>query len=103
MLSMILLAASTLTSAQAALPPASSAGSLPSRVIGTVGREECPSASVRIIDESRKGLRARRLGELPPGQLELSVLREVDGCPIPAVVREDLGEPLNPAGRPLRR
>jgi hypothetical protein len=25
---------------------------------------------------------------MPPGRLELAVLREVDGCPIPAVVRE---------------
>lgn len=34
----------------------------------------------------------RRLGELPPGKLVLTVLRKDErGCPIPLVVREGIG------------
>ncbi len=43
---------------------------------------------------------ARRLGELPPGNLELAVLREVDGCREPVIVRYGIGAA---AGQPARR
>ena len=52
--------------------------------------EECPNARVRQADRV-VGARARRLDELPPGRLELTVLRQLDGCAIPAVVRENIG------------
>ena len=52
--------------------------------------EDCPNARVRQADRVA-GARARRLDELPPGRLQLTVLREVDGCAIPAVVRENIG------------
>ena len=52
--------------------------------------KSCPRAEVRRA-ERPKGLRAERLIELPPGRLELTVLREFDGCPIPAVLREGIG------------
>ena len=53
---------------------------------------KCPNATVRQADEGAAP-RARRLDELPPGRLELAVLREVDGCPIPAVLQEGIGGP----------
>ena len=65
------------------------------------GREECPRAEPRLARQPRQ-VRPQRLIELPPGRLELTVLREVDGCPIPAVLREGLGAASNPEGRPNR-
>lgn len=40
-----------------------------------------------------KGARAeaRKLGDLPSGDLHLAVVREVDGCPVPTVVRQGIG------------
>lgn len=52
--------------------------------------EDCPNARVRQADRM-SGAQAQRLDELPPGRLELTVLRQVDGCAIPAVVRESIG------------
>ena len=52
-------------------------------------RAECPDLSPRIADERRRGMQPRRLDELPPGRLEYAVFREVDGCPIRAVVHEE--------------
>ena len=37
-------------------------------------------------------VRARKLGEMPPGKQLLAVYREVDGCPKPIVVREEVGQ-----------
>ena len=55
-----------------------------------VKMRECPSATVHMADQPNRAV-ARRLDELPPGRLELTVLREVNGCPIPAVLREGIG------------
>jgi hypothetical protein len=35
----------------------------------------------------------QRLDQLPQGRLTLTVLREVDGCPQPATIREGYGAP----------
>ena len=61
----------------------------------------CPRAEVRMA-EWPKGVRAERLIELPPGRLELTVLREFDGCPIPAVIREGIGGFEAPTPNPGR-
>jgi len=55
-------------------------------------RKDCPDLSPRIAEERQRGIRPRRLDELPPGLLEYAVHREVDGCPIRAVVHENAGE-----------
>ncbi len=52
---------------------------------------QCPDSRPRLADQHDRPGQARRLGDLPPGQLELAVLRKVDGCAIPAIVREGLG------------
>lgn len=57
---------------------------LPDRAV----RKVCPDLGPRIATVLRKSVRPQRLDELPPGRLEHSVFRQVDGCPIPAVVRE---------------
>lgn len=36
---------------------------------------------------------ARRLGDLPPGDLQLTVMREVDGCLEPVIVRHNFETP----------
>jgi hypothetical protein len=41
-----------------------------------------------------QALGPQRLDQLPPGNLTLTVLREVDGCPQPATVREGYGAPV---------
>ena len=60
--------------------------------------ESAPPVHRGIGDPSRT-VRPRTLDELPPGRLELTVLREVDGCPIPVVLREGLGAAPAPERR----
>ena len=90
-----------------ALAPATS----PLRPIEPRGREtprvaagECPEARSYYAGKSPSAATARRLDQLPPGRLELTVLREVNGCPIPAVIREGMGAASDPDGHePDRR
>lgn len=65
--------------------------------------KDCPRATLRYAEEDvRRG--ARRLIELPPGRLELAVMREFDGCPIPAILRDGIGgRPQGPEGQSGRR
>jgi hypothetical protein len=41
--------------------------------------------------ESVGKLGSKRLGELPPGELVLTVYREENGCPKPVIVRQNIG------------
>lgn len=96
MLLTVLLAAIQMLAAP--LGPAASATE-PVPHAGGVGQGvKCPHATVRQADDGRT-LRPRRFNELPPGRLELAVLREVDGCPIPAVLQENIGGGPAPARR----
>ena len=92
MLLTILLAALQLAQAPAA--PAPEAGLRP-LVRPDAGPKHCPRATLRYAEENGPS-GPRRLIELPAGRLELAVMREFDGCPIPAVVREGFG------GNPVR-
>lgn len=51
--------------------------------------EHCPGA-IRPTDSPGK-LSSKRLGELPPGQVVLTVYRSENGCPKPVVVRQNVG------------
>lgn len=53
--------------------------------------KSCPDLGPRIATVLRKTVRPQRLDELPPGRLELTVMRELDNCPIPVVIREGIG------------
>ena len=69
------------------LPSALPARALPETgmpVIGTVPRECAGPHAKRVGD--RPPPRARKLGEMPPAQPIYTVLRKVDGCPIPVKV-----------------
>lgn len=57
-----------------------------------------PPISPGVGDRTRP-VPPRTLDKLPPGRLELSVLREVDGCAIPAVLREGIGGAPEPERR----
>lgn len=59
-------------------------------------RQDCPDIGPRIADERGRSPRARRLDELPQGQLEYAVFRQVDGCAIRAVVHENAGGSSEP-------
>ena len=77
-------------------------GSVLSNFGSNAPRKECANPSTRMADERQRGNQARRLDELPPGRLELAVLREVDGCVIPAVVHEGIGGNRDPEGADRR-
>ena len=55
------------------------------------------------VHHARRGapVRPRNLGELPPGNLELAVYRQLEGCEVPAIVRQNIGAVSGPA-RPRR-
>lgn len=103
MLFMILLAAFALPPAQSA-PPAGPSAASPSARAVVSQQPECRQATPRTADlPSTQGLRPRRLDELPQGRVELAVLREVDGCVIPAVLNEGIGNLPAPPQRFDRR
>lgn len=60
-----------------------------------LAERDCPSTS-HMAREVVIDAAPRKLGELPPGQLEYAVLRQIAGCPIPAVIRSGIGS------RPVR-
>ena len=97
MLPTILLAALQTVQAAAAPPSVAEMRPLTRAVPDSPGK--CPEATLHYAQEDvARG--PRRLIELPPGRLELAVMREFDGCPIPAVVREGIGgNSVLPPGR----
>jgi len=54
-------------------------------------QRKCMALGPQVAAILRKGVAPQRLDELPPGRLELTVMRMVDGCPQPAVIRENIG------------
>jgi hypothetical protein len=68
-----------------------------------VKSRDCPNARTHHAEDEPSGLRVRRLDQLPPGRLELAVLREVDNCPIPAVLREGIGGNIESGGEQANR
>ncbi|MGZ8284796.1 MAG: hypothetical protein ACXW27_07230 [Allosphingosinicella sp.] len=83
-----------------ALPAASSALPVPPRATASAPHRLADSAvpsrfcrddlKVRPI-RSPEGAKARRLGELPPGDLTLTVLNRVGDCIEPVTVRQGYG------------
>jgi hypothetical protein len=77
--------------------PVAAAAAPPAALPKTPGK--CPSDRVVFADRDGK-VEAKRLGELPPGSLYLSVDRQVDGCRQPVIVRYGIGAV---GGAPARR
>ena len=77
-----------------ALLLAAAPGALPTSFTGPrqgLAAADCPSARRHEAGRSPRPMRPQRLTELPPGRLELAVLREIDHCPVSAVLREGVG------------
>lgn len=57
------------------------------------------------IPAARRGTpSSKKLGELPPGNMMLTVVREVDGCMTPVIVRQGLsGSGASGKAKPPRR
>jgi hypothetical protein len=60
--------------------------------------EGCRSDSPRVADAPGT-VGARRLDQLPAGNLDLAVMREVGGCPEPVTIREGYGAMARQLGR----
>ncbi|WP_129793336.1 hypothetical protein [Sphingosinicella sp. CPCC 101087] len=84
-----------LSAAALSVVTASPAANFPPReapAAATDAAPACPNLAPRYADEGWVvRSRPRRLIELPPGRLELAVHRVVDGCPVPAVLRDGIG------------
>lgn len=78
--------ASGLAEPRRATPPEASAA--------PAARIDCLNSQVRHAGPAGPGgPRSRTLGELPPGNLHLAVVREVAGCQEPVIVGYDVGRP----------
>ena len=51
---------------------------------------DCPGPRIHQADADTRP-EARKLGDLPPGDLQLAVMREVAGCPDPVIIRYGYG------------
>ena len=77
-----------------ALPAVSVAAPSPQsdRVRTAAPAVDCQAYSrLRMADRPAKPARANRLGDEPTGTLALTVHREVNGCPEPAILRTGIG------------
>jgi hypothetical protein len=83
------------------VPPPPPAGILSPGAKNTVTGEPCMPANV-VRARPGDSPRANKLGELPPGDLLLAVLREEDGCHVPVIVRHGVGMNAAPAPREPR-
>ena len=104
-----LAAPSSVSSAPAAPPQAVSPPGAPPAPISGRFTENCRRPDVIPADVPATP-EAKRLGELPPGDLILTVYREVDGCMEPMIVRygegrgpQDAVEPPRPRARIWRK
>jgi hypothetical protein len=91
----------TLPAASSALPaPSQPAASAPHRLAGTaIPSRLCgDDMKVRPI-RAPDGAKARRLGELPPGDLTFAVVNRVGDCIEPMTVRQGYGALDSRSGR----
>lgn len=93
---LLLLTAAVLPSGAAAGPAPQSPAPQP---IQDADKQSCDRGIV-YVQEPQGPLKATPLTELPPANLYLTVLREVDNCPVPVVVRYNIGDAGAPAGTP---
>jgi hypothetical protein len=56
-------------------------------------RPICQNSDLRSVDRPSEEAQLKRLDELPPANLVLTVLRTEDGCSTPVIVRYGIGAP----------
>jgi hypothetical protein len=99
----ILFAAVVLPASSAAAPPPAVAPA-PAPAPALPQSQGFGSASAACVNpnvhqaEGRGTAEAKRLGELPPANLYLSVMREVDGCNMPVIVNYGVGAASSEGG-----
>jgi hypothetical protein len=54
-------------------------------------KKECVSPSARQVKTGPKLAGVHKLGEEPPVKQIMTVFREIDGCPVPVVLRQGIG------------
>lgn len=59
------------------------------RLVGKDGKPCAPGATMVGAAAGKPGV--RKLGEMPPASQILTVYRTVDRCPVPVVLRRDVG------------
>lgn len=96
-LAAVLAAPSSVSSAAGAPAPAVPADRALPGARSATSTQDCRRPDV-ILADAPAAPEAKRLGELPPGDLILSVYREVDGCMAPVIVR--YGEGRGPDAAP---
>ena len=79
----LLVIGSAVAAEAAAAPPAQ--GLTPGARNRVTGELCDPARATQIAN--RESPKSKRLGELPPGNVVLTVVREVDGCAAPVIVR----------------
>jgi hypothetical protein len=87
---MILAASFAIPSSAPATPPAAAPAEAPAAMTAKA-TDECVRAGVQLAERPQVRIAPRRLDELPAGRLEHAVMRQFQGCVIPAVVREGIG------------
>ena len=93
----LLLTGSVVAVEAVAAPPA--VGLAPGARNRVTGELCDPARTMQVGTE--KAPKARNLGELPPGNVVLTVVREMDGCAAPVVVRQGLSG--SPGAKATRR
>jgi len=99
-----------------ALLPLATASAAPAPEVLLTPPPHCASnGGPRIAELDTPRPRSQRLGELPPGRLDLAVMRSMGGCPEPVTLREGYGSgatqrpvtrpepPRPPSSRLIRR
>jgi hypothetical protein len=61
-----------------------------SKVTTLCQAKQATPAQDGVLDGTRSA-RVRTLGELPPAKQQLAVIRTLDGCSVPTVIRENIG------------
>ncbi len=98
---LILAAAFALPAGSSAAQPAQSA---PARILGNPAkfagaRLDCVANRVQHAVQPWQKPALNRLGELPAGDLHLAVMRQVEGCQEPVIVRQGFGALAAPGRR----
>jgi hypothetical protein len=98
---LLILAALLAAPSSAAPPPTSSAAPGQASSALQAPRPDCRRPDLHMAEIPLRA-ETKKLGELPPGDLILSVYNEVDGCMAPVIVRHGVPAPSMPAVEPVR-
>lgn len=70
--------------------PAQAAPAAPAKPVSSKVFASC-NPGPTLAQQAPRAARPQKLGELPPGRLYLTVVRTMEGCPIPAMSEVRIG------------